>query len=60
VLPNQRLDAKRALIGTTLDTYILKVMPTGVTTLKTRTRINATEPEKAMWIIVNVIGYGKP
>jgi hypothetical protein len=48
VLPNQRLDAKRALIGTTLDTYILKVMPTGVTTLKTRTRINATEPEKAM------------
>lgn len=58
VFPNQRLDAKNALIGITLVAYIWKVILTGATTLKTRTRKNVTTPENAMWIIVRVMGKG--
>jgi hypothetical protein len=59
VFPNQRLDAKNALIGTTHVTYISKVILTGETTLNTRIRRKATNPENPIWIIVNVIGSGK-
>jgi hypothetical protein len=55
----QRLDAKNALIGTTHVTYISKVILTGETTLNTRIRRKATNPENPIWIIVNVIGSGK-
>jgi hypothetical protein len=36
VFPNQRLDAKNALIGTTHVTYISKVILTGETTYITK------------------------
>jgi hypothetical protein len=48
VLPNHRLEAKKALIGITHVAYIWKVILTGATTLKTRTRKNVTIPENAM------------